>query len=49
VNGVTLTITDSDPGTDDGGEGESLRFCPDTPVTRAQMASFLTRALKLPT
>jgi spore germination protein YaaH len=25
------------------------RFCPDEPVTRAQMASFLARALKLPT
>ncbi len=26
-----------------------LRFCPDEPVTRAQMASFIVRALKLPT
>ena len=25
-----------------------LRYCPDDPVTRAQIASFLTRALKLP-
>ena len=25
------------------------RFCPDQPVTRAQMATFLTRALELPT
>ncbi|MCQ3808089.1 MAG: S-layer homology domain-containing protein [Acidimicrobiia bacterium] len=25
-----------------------LRYCPDQPVTRAQMASFLVRALKLP-
>ena len=28
---------------------EPLRFCPDLPVTRAQMATFLTRALALPT
>ena len=26
-----------------------LRYCPDSPVTRAQMASFLVRALNLPT
>ncbi len=26
-----------------------LRFCPDQPVTRAQMASFIVRALNLPT
>ena len=28
---------------------ERTRYCPDQPVTRAQMASFLTRALKLDT
>ncbi len=28
---------------------QPLRFCPDEPVTRAQMASFLTRAFKLST
>ena len=28
---------------------ERTRYCPDQPVTRAQMASFLTRALKLTT
>ena len=28
--------------------GEPLRYCPNNPVTRAQMASFLTRAFKLP-
>ncbi|MCQ3805619.1 MAG: S-layer homology domain-containing protein, partial [Acidimicrobiia bacterium] len=27
---------------------QPLRFCPDRPVTRAQMATFLTRALSLP-
>ena len=27
---------------------EPLRYCPDRPVTRAQMATFLTRALDLP-
>nr|MCQ3808614.1 S-layer homology domain-containing protein [Acidimicrobiia bacterium] len=27
---------------------DPLKFCPDNPVTRAQMASFLVRALKLP-
>ena len=27
---------------------EPLRYCPDQPVTRAQMATFLTRALDLP-
>ena len=27
---------------------EPLRYCPDSPVTRAQMATFLTRALDLP-
>ena len=26
---------------------EPLRYCPDNPVTRAQMATFLTRALSL--
>ncbi|MCE2527503.1 MAG: S-layer homology domain-containing protein [Actinomycetia bacterium] len=26
---------------------EPVRFCPDQPVTRAQMAAFLTRALNL--
>ena len=31
-----------------GCDREPLRFCPDQPVTRAQMASFLTRALDLP-
>ena len=31
-----------------GCSAESLRYCPDSPVTRAQMASFLTRALNLP-
>ena len=28
---------------------EPLRYCPDKPVTRAHMATFLTRALQLPT
>ncbi|MCY4494934.1 MAG: S-layer homology domain-containing protein, partial [Acidimicrobiaceae bacterium] len=28
---------------------DPLRYCPDRPVTRAQMASFLIRALNLPT
>ena len=27
---------------------EPLRYCPNQPVTRAQMATFLTRALELP-
>ena len=31
-----------------GCSSEPLRFCPDLPVTRAQMATFLTRALTLP-
>ena len=30
-----------------GCASEPLRYCPDKPVTRAQMATFLTRALKL--
>ena len=32
-----------------GCASEPLRYCPDKPVTRAQMASFLTRALDLDT
>ncbi|MCY4368734.1 MAG: S-layer homology domain-containing protein [bacterium] len=32
-----------------GCDVEPLRFCPDEPVTRAQMATFLVRALDLPT
>ena len=31
-----------------GCEVEPPRFCPDSPVTRAQMATFLTRAFRLP-
>ena len=31
------------------GCGDGTTFCPQDPVTRAQMASFLTRALELPT
>ena len=34
-------------GITDGCGVEPFRFCPDQPVTRAQMATFLTRALKL--
>ena len=34
-------------GITDGCGVERFRFCPDQPVTRAQMATFLTRALKL--
>lgn len=32
-----------------GCSSRPLRFCPDQPVTRAEMATFLTRALKLST
>ena len=32
-----------------GCDPQSTRYCPERFVTRAQMASFLTRALKLPT
>ncbi|MDE0709715.1 MAG: S-layer homology domain-containing protein [bacterium] len=31
-----------------GCDVEPARFCPDSPVTRAQMATFLTRAFRLP-
>ena len=31
-----------------GCNSQGTHYCPDNPVTRAQMASFLTRALKLP-
>ena len=34
-------------GITDGCEVEPFRFCPDQPVTRAQMATFLVRALEL--
>ena len=35
-------------GITEGCKAEPLSYCPDQPVTRAQMASFLVRAFKLP-
>ena len=35
-------------GVTDGCKTEPLRYCPDQPVTRAQMATFLVRAFELP-
>ena len=35
-------------GVTDGCKTEPLRYCPDQPVTRAQMATFLLRAFELP-
>lgn len=38
----------ADLGITKGCEVEPARFCPDSPVTRGQMATFLTRAFRLP-
>lgn len=38
----------ADLGITQGCATEPARFCPDSPVTRAQMATFLTRAFQLP-
>ena len=38
----------ADLGITEGCKTEPLSYCPDQPVTRAQMASFLVRAFKLP-
>ena len=44
---VTYTDRLADLGVTAGCKTEPLRFCPDKPVTRAQMATFLARALGL--